>query len=150
MSIDLVGTKVLRFNMRMHFQKNTLKQFPAFGMTGAAGFLTNLSVTTTMKSCLGLPTETAYLAGYVSALIVSFILCRHIVFKASDQSPREQLASFLFSSLIFRGFEYAGSLYLHKVLEFHYLLSLTVITFAFFFIKFIYYRNFVFGKSRPA
>ena len=123
------------------------KQLPAFGAAGAVGFLANISVTAIMKDSLGLPIEAAYLAGYLSALIIGFMICRHIIFKSATHSAGKQLVLFLVSSIFFRGAEYGVSLFLYKKLGMHYLCALAIVTCAAFFLKFLYYRTVVFRKG---
>ena len=123
------------------------KQLTAFGAAGAIGFLANIFVTAIMKDSLGLPVESAYLAGYLSALIIGFMICRHIIFKSATESAGKQLAMFLISSIFFRGAEYGASLFLHKELGMHYLSALTIVTCTAFFLKFLYYRTVVFRKG---
>jgi len=123
------------------------KQLPAFGATGAIGFVVNIAVTTAVKDGFGFPVEIAYLAGYSSALIIGFMICRHYVFKTASQSAGRQMALFLVSSLFFRSTEYLASLLLNKGMEIHYLLSLFIVTISAFFLKFIYYRKTVFKPT---
>jgi putative flippase GtrA len=124
--------------------QRTFKQLQAFGFTGVVIFLTNLTITYLMKSGLGFSVEVAYLAGYSSAILIGFLICRHAVFKATEQSPGKQLILFIISSIFFRGIEYGTSLFLNKGMEIHYLSALVVVAIASFFVKFFYYRSMVF------
>ena len=127
---------------------SAMRQLPGFGATGVAGLLVNLAVTALCKDLLGLDIAIAYMAGYASALIVGFVICRHLLFKATDQSATSQLVAFTLSSLVFRGMEYGGSLFFHKVLGMHHLVALVVVAAASFFAKFFYYRTFVFKTPK--
>jgi len=124
------------------------KQIPGFGASGVASLSTNMMVTALLHDGLGLRLEWAYLGGYSSALVVSFLICRHLIFKATDTPRVRQFVFYFASSLSFRGLEYLASLAIQKQSGHHYLVPLFIVAVISFFIKFFYYRATVFRERR--
>ncbi|MBB54792.1 MAG: hypothetical protein CMF67_10515 [Magnetovibrio sp.] len=123
------------------------KQLSSFGLVGVLGLGANLVVTAFVSEAINVAVELAYLMGYVSALVIGFVLCRYFVFKTTNYTPGAQLTAFVISSTIFRGLEYGASLFLHVVLGVNYLLAIVIVAVGGFFLKFAFYRSHIFAKT---
>ena len=122
------------------------KQLTGFGLVGVVGLGTNLAVTAFARDTMKVGVEGAYLMGYVSALLIGFALCRFFVFKSTDRAPGAQLTTFVISSTVFRGLEYGASLVLHSLVGVNYLLAIVIVAAGAFFLKFAFYRSYIFTK----
>ena len=106
----------------------------------------NLAVTAFARNIIKVEIEVAYLMGYVSVLLTGFALCRYFVFKSTDRASGAQLGAFVISSTVFRGLEYGASLFLHSVGGVNYLFAIIVVSAGAFFLKFAFYRSYIFAK----
>ena len=126
--------------------KTSIRQIMYFGASGGLIFCTNIAVTALCRELIGIPVSFAYLCGFLTAMFVSFMLCRHVIFDAALGDIRRQFLMFLVSSIFFRGLEYLAVIAVYEMLRLHYLLVLASIQTMSFILKFFYYRGMVFAK----
>lgn len=130
--------------------KKTFVQLTHFGWGGIVAALTNLAVTAVAHEYVGLTVAMAYVTGFAVVLVLSFVLCRYTVFRATTENFGRQFAKFALSSLLFRGLEFSVCFALYQYGGMHYFLALLSVQVASFFIKFFYYRAIVFSAGAKA
>lgn len=106
--------------------------------------LLNLVCTALAHEVVGWPEQTAFLAAQVITFLASYLFMKYYVRGTADNPVHRELPAFLFSSIIFRGWEVFLFTLLIKSAPLHYLILATMIKVGFFIGKFFFYRVFVF------
>ena len=132
------------------FKLALLKQLAAFGATGAFSLLTNLGVTYALHEFAGVAVELSYVGGYLSGILVTYFICRYLVFDAAHANAVSQFTKFLVSSLLFRGVELIVTIALYRQADLPYLLVPVIVVSLSFFGKFFFYRARVFVEKDKA
>ena len=134
--------------MRNILSPLVFRQVTAFGLLGVVGIVINTSLTAVAKELFGSPIAIAYLVGYGTTLLVGFLACRYFIFTSERGAFLHQSSLFFVSSVVFRGIEYAGSLFLYEVVGVHYIAAIFCMAAISFFIKFIYFRYLFSGAKQ--
>jgi putative flippase GtrA len=120
-----------------------------FVSSGALVFPLGLGVAALCRQYLGWGDELATVAAFASLLMINFVLGRAFVFRSAGPFKQE-LARFMGTAVVMRGFESLFSIALQKLTGLSYLLSITATLCLSSMIKFFLYRTWVFRRATPA
>ncbi len=121
----------------------TFGQLTGFGLLGAFSLGLNLFITMSLHEVLHVPVRIAYACGLLTVILTNFYFSRRIIFQSGTNIWR-QLIIFIASSFMFRGLEYGAFLFQEATINIEYIIAILLIHGASFFIKFFYYKLFVF------
>ena len=127
--------------------RETAAKVLRFAAGGVISSGVTIGITALLHEQFELDESIAAAGGLATALVINFLVLRHLVFGSRSAPVAGQFTRFLASSGIFRGIEYIGFLIVNKVLGIQYLLGLVIVLGLSFILKFIVYERFVF--SRP-
>ena len=125
----------------------TFGQLTGFGLLGVFSFGLNIFITILLHEILYVPVRVAYACGLLTIILTNFYFSRRIIFQ-SDANIWRQLIIFIASSFMFRGLEYGVFLFQEATINIQYILAILLIHGTSFFIKFFYYKLFVFGYRK--
>lgn len=134
----------------MNTRNKTVRQISVFWIGGLFAMLANMGVTTGLHELAGIRVEIAYASGFAVVMLISFLICRHAVFQATDQPVLPQFVKFISAALVFRGAELAATIALFHAAELHYFVALVSVQVTSFLIKFFFYRAAVFSDAGKA
>jgi putative flippase GtrA len=131
--------------------RKSLLQLAGFGFMGLLSAGVVLLVPVGLHEIARVPVRWAYPWGLAGAIVLNFFACRRLIFQ-SRQTAGRQFIVFVASSFLFRGLEYAAFITQHRLFNLHYVVAIGCIHAVSFFIKFGYYKHFVFspGGKAPA
>ena len=117
--------------------------FVRFLVVGGSSYLLVTSLTITMHEFFGFSERISAACGLFTAFCVNFLSLRFFVF-SSTSPPVTQIGKFATASLSFRLLEFTGfSIFFG--LGLHYILALTITMVMGTFLKYFFYRKFVFN-----
>ena len=125
----------------------TFGQLTGFGLLGAFSLGLNILITLLLHEILHVPVRIAYACGLLTVILTNFYFSRRVIFQ-SDTNIWRQLIIFIASSFMFRGLEYGAFLFQEATIDIEYIPAILLIHGASFFIKFFYYKSFVFKRGR--
>lgn len=128
--------------------RKMLNGISKFGLLSITSFVVNIGLTVFLHEVIGLVEEVAYPISLIVVFLINFVSLRHFVYDARSGSIRKQFATFLLSSLGFRGSEYLTFLLIHTWIGIRYTIAIVAISTTSAFVKFFYYKIFVF-TARP-
>nr|NQU91185.1 GtrA family protein [Bacteroidota bacterium] len=131
------------FTRRSDGFSKTFDQLTGFGLLGVFSFGLNIFITISLHEILHVPVRIAYACGLLTIILTNFYFSRRIIFQSSANIWR-QLVIFIASSFMFRGLEYGAFLFQEATIDIEYILAILLIHGTSFFIKFFYYKLFVF------
>lgn len=111
----------------------------------AAGYF---GITALLHEVFDVRVEIAFAVALCTVFVTNFLGMRYFVYAGRHGRIGGQFVAFLFTSLGFRGSEYACFFVLHRLLATHYLVAIALTTGTFFVVKFFFYRYFVF-RTKP-
>ncbi len=137
-------------SLRRHLRSLAQTRFVRWCLLTGFSFTLNLGLTTGLHEVLGVSEEVSFLVALMTVFVTSFVIMRYYVFSDAAGHGGRQLATYVASSVAFRGGEYAAFLAIHSWLGFHYLPTLLGVLFASFILKYFYYGLVVFGRRSTA
>lgn len=121
-----------------------LETYLRFCILTGISFSINFGLTALLHDVLGVSAEASFAAALATVYIVNFILKRYYVYRARSGDIKRQMVLYALSAVGFRSAEYLAFLLVHTGLGLHYLLSIFLVLFVSFMVKFFYYKNVVF------
>lgn len=125
----------------------TFCQLTGFGLLGVLSFGLNIFITILLHEILHVHVRIAYACGLSTIILINFYFSRRIIFQSATNVWR-QLIIFITSSFMFRSLEYGAFLFQESTINIEYIIAILLIHGTSFFIKFFYYKLFVFTSGR--
>lgn len=117
-----------------------------FGLGAGLSLSISLGGTALLVEGLGVPPAWAFPLSLVAATAVNFLFTRFFVFRGTVVPWKSQLVTYLASSVLFRGAEYAGFLVLLRAAGAPYPVAIIAAQVVSFVAKFLFYRAVVFAR----
>lgn len=148
-SAGLVGNlSAQRLLLLLNSPNHPLGQIVRFGlMTGMSASVT-VGLPIVLHELFGVRPQTAAAIAFVTAFLLNFLSLRRLVFRSNRGAGRD-FATFLFSSLAFRGAEYLAFLAILAA-HIHYIIGLLCVLTLSGFAKFFWYRRVMHGGGVSA
>ena len=125
------------------FDNRFLSQIVGFGAAGIISIGVNFIVTGCLHELLNMPARIAYAFGLATTIVINFIFIRSVIFQSHNNFSR-QFFIFLFSSFVFRGLEWLVFVVIETIADLPYWGVMFFIHAVSAFIKFCYYKIFLF------